>query len=49
MGTDVEARLARELPAYARRVLGALEGAGYEAWVVGCATRFSAGRDMTWT
>ena len=29
MGTDVEARLARELPAYARRVLGALEGAGY--------------------
>ena len=35
MGTDVEARLARELPAYARRVLGALEGAGYEAWVVG--------------
>ena len=30
-----EARLARELPGYARRVLGALEAAGHEAWVVG--------------
>ena len=33
--TDIEARLARELPDYALRVLGALEAAGYEAWVVG--------------
>lgn len=30
-----EERLARELPAYARRVLDALEAAGFEAWVVG--------------
>ena len=35
MGTDIEGRLARELPAYARRVVDALEAAGYEAWVVG--------------
>lgn len=35
MGTDIESRLARELPAYARRVVDALEAAGYEAWVVG--------------
>ncbi|QOY60054.1 CCA tRNA nucleotidyltransferase [Thermophilibacter immobilis] len=31
----LEARLARELPGYARRVLDALEDAGHEAWVVG--------------
>ncbi|WP_346695729.1 CCA tRNA nucleotidyltransferase [Thermophilibacter mediterraneus] len=30
-----EERLARELPAYARRVVDALEAAGFEAWVVG--------------
>lgn len=35
MATDIEGRLARELPAYARRVVDALEAAGYEAWVVG--------------
>lgn len=35
MATDIESRLARELPAYARRVVDALEAAGYEAWVVG--------------
>lgn len=35
MRTDTERRLARELPAYARRVLDALEAAGHEAWVVG--------------
>lgn len=35
MRTDVEARLARELPGYARTVLDALEAAGFEAWVVG--------------
>lgn len=35
MSTDVEMRLSRELPAYARAVIGALEAAGYEAWVVG--------------
>ena len=35
MATSLEARLARELPGYARRVVGALEAAGYEAWVVG--------------
>ncbi len=35
MGTDVERRLARELPGYARTVLVALEAAGFEAWVVG--------------
>ena len=33
--TEIEIRLARELPAYALRVLDALETAGYEAWVVG--------------
>lgn len=33
--TEIEIRLARELPVYAVRVLGALEAAGYEAWVVG--------------
>lgn len=33
-GTTNE-RLARDLPAYASRVLSALERAGYEAWVVG--------------
>ena len=35
MGVTAEARLARELPPYARRVLDALEAAGHEAWVVG--------------
>ncbi|WP_455136824.1 CCA tRNA nucleotidyltransferase [Thermophilibacter sp.] len=35
MRTDVEARLARELPGYAQAVLDALEAAGFEAWVVG--------------
>lgn len=35
MASDIEERLARELPGYARRVLGALEAAGFEAWVVG--------------
>lgn len=30
-----EARLSRELPDYARRVVRALESAGHEAWVVG--------------
>ena len=35
MLSDTEARLARELPGYARRVLDALESAGFEAWVVG--------------
>lgn len=35
MGTDVERRLARELPGCARTVLDALEAAGFEAWVVG--------------
>ncbi len=35
MDGALEARLSRELPACARRVLGALEGAGHEAWVVG--------------
>ena len=30
-----EERLARELPDYARRVVDALEAAGFEAWVVG--------------
>ena len=35
MSTDVERRLARELPGYARTVLDALEAAGFEAWVVG--------------
>ena len=35
MSTDLEARLARELPDCARRVVGALEAAGHEAWVVG--------------
>lgn len=35
MSEDVGARLARELPGYARRVVGALEDAGHEAWVVG--------------
>lgn len=35
MYTEVEQRLARELPAYARTVVDALEAAGYEAWVVG--------------
>ena len=34
-GSATVARLARELPDYARQVLGALEAAGYEAWVVG--------------
>ena len=33
--TEIEIRLARELPAYALRVLDALEAAGHEAWVVG--------------
>ena len=33
--TDIERRLARELPDYARVVLDSLEAAGYEAWVVG--------------
>ena len=35
MTTDIERRLARELPDYARVVLDSLEAAGYEAWVVG--------------
>ena len=35
MSRDIEMRLARELPAYALRVVGALEAAGHEAWVVG--------------
>ena len=35
MTTDIEKRLARELPGYARVVLDSLEVAGYEAWVVG--------------
>ena len=35
MSCDIEARLARELPAYALQVVGALEAAGHEAWVVG--------------
>ena len=35
MSGDIEARLARELPGYARRVVDALEAAGHEAWVVG--------------
>lgn len=35
MDVTAEARLARELPPYARRVLDALEAAGHEAWVVG--------------
>ena len=35
MTSDIEERLARELPGYARQVLGALEAAGFEAWVVG--------------
>ena len=32
---DLGARLAAELPGYARVVVDALEGAGFEAWVVG--------------
>ncbi len=32
---DAVAALGRELPDYARRVVGVLEDAGYEAWVVG--------------
>lgn len=35
MADDIEARLARELPGYARRVVSALEAEGFEAWVVG--------------
>lgn len=35
MDGATEARLARELPDYARRLLAALEAAGHEAWVVG--------------
>ena len=35
MSCDIEARLARELPAYALQVVGALEAASHEAWVVG--------------
>ena len=35
MSGDIEARLARELPGYARRVVDALEATGHEAWVVG--------------
>ena len=35
MSCDIEARLARELPAYALQVVGSLEAAGHEAWVVG--------------
>lgn len=35
MDAVLEGRLARELPDYARRVLGALEVGGHEAWVVG--------------
>lgn len=35
MGHEVEARLARELPGYALRVVDELERAGFEAWVVG--------------
>ena len=35
MSSDIEARLARELPDYAQHVLDVLEAAGFEAWVVG--------------
>ena len=35
VSSTVEMHLARELPAYARRVVDVLEAAGYEAWVVG--------------
>lgn len=35
MAGTMDERLARDLPGYARRVLAALEGAGFEAWVVG--------------
>lgn len=47
---ELGARLARELPPYALRVVGALEAAGHEAWVVGGWVRDallgSAGHDV---